>query len=73
MLVVKKVLAANKVDGDESGNKLIEKYGKLSKTRKLSKSRKRLSKSGNLPKFLTPNARIAFNCLWLAFIKALIL
>ena len=22
------------------------------------------------PKFLTPNAKIAFNCLWLAFIKA---
>ena len=61
----------------------------MSKSRKLSKSEKskgkkskKLSKSGNLPNFdaknsgpsfLTPKARSTFNCLWLAFTKALIL
>ena len=43
------MLAANKVDGVEGGDKSIEKYGKLLKTGKLSKSRK-LSKSWNLAK-----------------------
>ena len=42
-------------------------------------SKKKLLKSENLPnfdtietksKFLIPNAKTAFNCLWLAFIKA---
>ena len=47
VLVANKVFAANEVDGVEGGNKLIEKYGKLSKTRKSSKSQK-LSKSGKL-------------------------
>ena len=46
------------------------------------KKSKKLSKSGNSPNFdtknsgpsfLTPEARLAFNRLWLAFIKALIL
>ena len=55
---------------------------KTSKSRNLAKLRKKLSKSENSinfdtiedgPKFLTPNARIAFNCLWLAFTKASIL
>ena len=55
---------------------------KTSKSQNLAKSGKKLSKSGNLtnfntmedkPKFLTPNARTAFNCLWLAFTKAPIL
>ena len=55
---------------------------KLSKSQKLAKLRKKLSKSGNLPNFnakknkpsfFIPNAKTTFNCLWLAFIKALIL
>ena len=55
---------------------------KTSKSRNSAKSGKKLSKSGNStnfdatedrPKFLTPNARTAFNRLWLAFTKALIL
>ena len=81
------MLAINEVDGIKGSNKSIKKYGKLSKTRKLSKSqksaksRKKLSKRGNLPNFnakenglnfLIPNAKTAFNCLWLAFIKVLI-
>ena len=87
MLDTNEVPTANKVSGVEGGNKLIEKYKKLSKTRKLSKfqklakSRKESSKSGNLPNFdakkngpsfPTPNAKMAFNCLWLAFTKATI-
>ena len=48
----------------------------------MAKSGKKLLKSGNStnsnatedgPKFLTPNAKIAFNRLWLAFTEALIL
>ena len=55
---------------------------KTSKFQNLAKSRKKLSKSGNStyfntiktgPKFLTSDARTAFNCLWLAFIEAPIL
>ena len=55
---------------------------KTSKFQNLAKSRKKLSKSGNStnfdtiedgPKFLTSNARAAFNRLWLAFTKAPIL
>ena len=55
---------------------------KMSKSWNLAKSRKKLSKSGNStnsdvtedgPKFLTPDARTAFNHLWLAFIEASIL
>ena len=55
---------------------------KTSKSRNLAKSGKKLSKSGNSTnfdttedrlKFLTPDARIAFNRLWLAFTEALIL
>ena len=55
---------------------------KISKSQNLAKSRKRLSKSENSTnsntmenrlKFPTPNARTAFNCLWLAFTKAPIL
>ena len=88
MLVANEVLAVNKIGGIEGGNESIKKYGKSSKTRKLfksqksAKSKKELSKSGNLsnfdtkknkPSFLTPDTRIAFNCLWLAFTKAPIL
>ena len=88
MLVANKVLAINKVDDIEGGNKSIQKCKKLSKTtklfksRKLANSKKKLLKSGNLSNFdvkmnalsnLTPNARTTFNRLWLAFIKALIL
>ena len=59
----------------------LSKIGKLLKSRKSAKSGKKSSKSENLynfdakenrPSFLTPNAKIAFNHLWLAFIKALI-
>ena len=55
---------------------------KTSKSWNSAKSGKKLSKSGNStnsdviedgPKFLTPNARIAFNHLWLTFTKAPIL
>ena len=55
---------------------------KTSKSWNLAKSRKKLLKSGNptnfdatevRPKFLTPDARIAFNHLRLAFTEALIL
>ena len=55
---------------------------KMSKSQNLAKSGKSLSKSGNLtnfnatedgPKFLTPDARTAFNHLWLAFTEAPIL
>ena len=107
MLVSDEVLAADKVDGVEGGDELIEKYGKLSKTGILSKSeklkseklsksgksksektsksqnsaksRKKLSKSRNStnfdttedgPKFLTLDARTAFNRLWLVFTEA---
>ena len=52
---------------------------KMSKSRNLAKSGKKLSKSWNStnfdatedgPKFLTPNAKTAFNCLRLAFTEA---
>ena len=55
---------------------------KMSKSQNLAKLGKKSSKSGNStnsdtmedgPKFLTPNARTAFNCLQLAFTEALIL
>ena len=58
------------------------KLEKMSKSWNSAKLRKKLSKSGNStnfnaidtgPKFLTPDARTTFNCLWLAFIEALIL
>ena len=54
---------------------------KTFKSQNWAKSRKKLLKSGNStnfdaikdgPKFLTPNTRITFNRLWLAFIEALI-
>ena len=38
VLITNKILTANEVDGIEGGDKSIEKCGKLSKTRKLSKS-----------------------------------
>ena len=55
---------------------------KTFKSWNLAKSGKKLLKSGNLtnsdatedrPKFLTPDAKTAFNYLWLAFTEALIL
>ena len=55
---------------------------KMFKSQNLAKSGKKLSKNENLPifrvikarlKFLTPNIKTTFNCLWLAFTKALIL
>ena len=54
---------------------------KLSKSQKSAKLGKNLSKDGNSPNFdakddgpsfLTSKARATFNCLWLAFTKALI-
>ena len=60
----------------------ILKNKKMLKSQNLAKSGKKLSKSENStncdttkaePKFLTPNNKIAFNCLWLAFIEAPIL
>ena len=55
---------------------------KIFKSQNFAKLEKKLLKSRNsinfgiikvVPKFLNPNTSIAFNCLWLAFIKALIL
>ena len=60
----------------------LSKTRKLSKSQKSAKSGKKLSKSENLsnfgakkngPSFLTLDARMAFNHLWLTFIEALIL
>ena len=73
--------------GKSSKSRKLSKLGKsksekTSKSRNLAKSGKKLSKSGNStnfdatedrPKFLTSNARTAFNCLWLAFTEAPIL
>ena len=88
MLIADEILAGDEVGGIEGDNKLIEKYGKLSKTRKLSKSqklaksKKESSKNGNLPNFdakknkpifFTPNARTTFKHLRLACTKAPIL
>ena len=39
MLIANEVLATNEVGGIKGGDKLIEKYRKLSKTRKLSVSK----------------------------------
>ena len=44
MLVINKLLTANEISDIENDNKLIEKCGKLLKTRKLFKSNKKLSK-----------------------------
>ena len=70
-------------DGVEHAKKSGKSKGqKMPKFRKLSKSGKNSSKSGNSPNsgatetgpsFLTPEARSAFNHLWLAFTKAPIL
>ena len=77
----------DKFDISKNGVEHAKKSGK-SKSKKTSKSwnlaklKKKLSKSGNStnfntikagPKFLTPNARIAFNCLRLAFTEAFFL
>ena len=61
VLIANEVFVADKVGGVEGGDKSIEKYGKLSKTRKLSKSgnskgkklakSKKPSKSRNSPNF----------------------
>ena len=67
--------------GKSKGQKM-SKSQKLAKSCKLSKSGKNSSKNGNSansgitetgPSFLTPKAKSAFNRLWLAFTKALIL
>ena len=54
-VLIARMLVANKVGGVEGDDKLIEKYGKLSKTRKLSKglksSKLRNLKSEKLSKF----------------------
>ena len=85
VLVVNKVLAVSEIDGIKN-NKSTQKFVE-SKTRKLSKSQKlakfkKLLKCGNSPNFsakksgltfLTSSTRKTFNCLWLAFTKALIL
>ena len=88
MLVANKKIAINKVVGIKSDNKLIEKYRKLLKTKKLSKDQilyklknlkvEKLSKFQKLTKenglnFLAFDARMTFNCLWLTLTKALIL
>ena len=74
-------------DGVEHAKKSRKSKGKkLAKSQKSSKSKyeksKKSSKNGNSsnfdttktePSFLNPSAKEAFNCLWLAFTKALIL
>ena len=61
MFVANEVLAANKVGSVEDGNKLIEKYEKLSKTGKLSKSKNLRSISAIKECiFLTFDAKINF-------------
>ena len=64
------------------GVEYVKKSEKMSKSQNLAKSRKKLSKSRNStnfnateagPKFLNPNTRTAFNHLWLAFTRTLIL
>ena len=75
VFVANKVLAANKVGGIEGGGKLIEKYGKLLKIRKLSKLNRKLSKSKNQHptnateerNFLISNAKTDFK-FWSNFI-----
>ena len=75
MLFVNKVFITNKVGDIKGDNELIKKFVKSkigSKSQKLAKLRKRLSKNGNLPNFkgkknrssfLTFKARITFNFL----------
>ena len=72
ILVTNEIYTVNKLGSIESDDELIEKYGKLSKSQKSAKSRKKLSKSRNLfnfnikenvPSFLSPDARTAFNYL----------
>ena len=76
------MLIINKIDRFKNSYDLIEKCEKLSKIRKLAKSRMKSSKNRNLPKFntkkctpsfLTPETKKTFNYLWLIFTKALIL
>ena len=78
-----KLLKIKKLSKSRKLSKLKKsKSKKTSKSQNLAKSEKKLSKNGNSTnfnttkdrlKFLTPNARIAFNRLWLAFTKAPIL
>ena len=70
VLVANEMLAANEVGGVKGSDELIEKYGKLLKTRKLSKSgnlkgkklakSKKPSKSGNSPNFNATEAGPSF-------------
>ena len=70
VLVANEMLAANEVGGVKGSDELIEKYGKLLKTRKLSKSgnlkgkklakSKKPSKSGNSPNFDAKEAGPSF-------------
>ena len=87
MFVTNEVIDADEVGSTEYNDKSIEKSGKLSKNRKLSKfwklaKFKKPLKSRNLPNFnakevgpnfLISDVREAYNCLWLSFIKVLIL
>ena len=79
-------IGGNSVKHTKKSRKLSKsgksKSEKMSKSQNLAESGKKLSKSGNLtkfdatedgPKFLTLDARTAFNCLWLAFTKVPIL
>ena len=79
-------ISKNGVEHVKKSRKLFKsrklKGKKTSKSRNLAKSEKKLSKSENPSnfdateagsKFLTPNAKIAFNHLWLAFTEAPIL
>ena len=82
------MFVVNEVDSIKDGDKLMKKYGKLLKTRKLFKFQK-LAKLGkkilksrnslnfdnkkNEPSFLILKVRVTFNCLWLVFTKAPIL
>ena len=81
------MFVTNEIDSIKGNNKLIKKsikpkIRKLSKSQKSAKLGKKLLKNRSLPNFkikenrssfLTFKTRLAFNYLWLAIIKALIL
>ena len=83
VFVINKIFIIDKNSSIKDNNKLTKKFiklktKKLSKLQKLAKLRKKLLTNENLlkfdikktePSFLTFNTRIAFNYLWLTFIK----
>ena len=60
VFIANEVLAANEVGGVKGGDELIEKCGKLSKTEKLSKSKKPLALE-----YAFIHLRLAFTNIWI--------